>query len=58
MGAGRIRIDGDSSAVVVDAASAVGKKGDSDAIAEASHRFVDGVVDHFPNEVVKTSEAC
>ena len=53
---GRIRIDGNATAVVLDPATAVGEQGDDDAIAKAGHRLVDGVVDDLPDEVVQTGE--
>ena len=51
-----IRIDWNSATVVINFASAVGQNCDADAIAEPGHRFVDRVVDDFPNEVVKTGK--
>ncbi len=49
----RIRVDRDATAVVVDPASAVGEDRDADTRAEARHCLVDGVVNHFPDEVVQ-----
>ena len=49
-------IDRNSASVVVDTTTAVGQQRDADAVAKARHRFVDRVVDYFPNEVVETSE--
>ena len=54
--AGRVRVDGDAAAVVVDAAAAVGEQRDVDARAEAGHRLVDGVVDDLPDEVVEAGQ--
>ena len=56
MGTRWIWIDRNTAAVVVHFASAVGQNCDADAITEPCHRFVDRVVDNFPNEVVKTSK--
>ena len=57
MWAGGVRVDWNASAVVVYSTAAIGKKCDADAITESSHGFVNRVVNNFPNEVVKTSEA-
>ena len=51
-----IRIDRNTATVVINFASAVGQNCDADAIAEPGHRFVDRVVDDFPNQVVKTGK--
>jgi hypothetical protein len=51
-------INGNTAAIVVDAATAVSQQGDSDAIAEPCHCFVDSVVYDLPNEVMQASEAC
>ena len=56
-GPGRVRVDRDAAAVVVDPAAAVGQQRDDDAGAEAGHRLVDRVVDDLPDEVVETGEA-
>ncbi len=50
--AGGERIDRDATAVVVDLAATVGEQRDPDARAVPGHRLVDGVVDHFPDQVV------
>ena len=55
--AGRVRVDRDAAAVVVDAAAAVGQQRDVDAGAVAGHRLVDGVVDDLPDEVVQPGQA-
>src|SRR5690606_2738749 len=47
-------IVGYAAAVVVDRAPAVGADDNLDAVAVAGHRFVDGVVDEFFDEVVET----
>ena len=54
--AGRVRVDRDAAAVVVDAAAAVGEQRDADARAVAGHRLVDGVVDDLPDEVVEAGQ--
>ena len=54
--AGRVGVDRDATAVVVDAATAVGLQRDVDAGAVPGHRLVDCVVDHFPDQVMKTGE--
>ena len=51
-----VRIDWDSTAVVIDLTAAVFEKSDANASTEPSHCFVDGVVDNFPNEVMQTSK--
>ena len=56
VGARGVRINGNSAAVVVNTTSAIGEKCDANAVTETSHRFVDRVVDDFPNEVVKAGE--
>ena len=52
----RVRIDGDAAPVVLDPAAAVGEQRDDDAVGEAGHRLVDGVVDDLPDEVVQAGE--
>ena len=52
----RVGVDGDAAPVVLDAAAAVGEQGDADAVGEAGHRLVDGVVDDLPDEVVQAGE--
>ena len=54
---GRVRVDRDAAAVVVDAAAAVGEQRDGDARAVAGHRLVDGVVDDLPDQVVQPGQA-
>ncbi len=49
-----IRIDRNAAPIVVDTTTAVGQQCHHDAIAEAGHGLVDGVVDHFPDEVMET----
>ena len=56
VGARRVRIDWNTTTVVIDLATTVFKKSDANASAETSHCFVDGVVDDFPNEVMQTSK--
>ena len=53
---GRVRVDRDAAAVVVDPAAAVGEQRDADAGAVARHRLVDGVVDDLPDQVVETGQ--
>jgi hypothetical protein len=53
---GRVRIDRDPAPVVLDAAAAVGEHRDDDAVGEAGHRLVDGVVDDFPDEMVEAGQ--
>ena len=52
----RVRIDGDAPPVVLDPAPAVGEQRDDDAVGEAGHRLVDGVVDDLPDEVVQAGQ--
>ena len=54
--AGRVRVDGDATAVVLDAAPAVGEERDDDAVAATGHRLVDGVVDDLPHQVVEPGQ--
>jgi NADH-quinone oxidoreductase subunit A len=49
-------VDGDAAAVVGDAARAVGVDGDLHEGRVPGHRFVDGVVDRFVDEVVERVE--
>ena len=51
-----VGINRNSAAVVIYATAAIGQQRDADAITKPCHRFVDRVVDDFPNEVVKTSQ--
>ena len=53
----RIRIYGDSTAVVADRTATVVLQGDRDLVAEACHGLVDGVVDDFPDQVMESGEA-
>ena len=54
--AGRVRVDRDTTSVVVDAAATVVEQVDRDAGAEPRHGLVDGVVDDLPDEVVETRQ--
>jgi hypothetical protein len=56
VGPRRVRIDRDTTTVVVDTAPTVGQNRHSDAVAEPGHRLVDGVVDHLPDEVMETGQ--
>ena len=51
-----IWVNRNTTAVVVDAATAIGQQGDVDAGAITSHGFVDGVVDNFPDQVMQASK--
>ena len=53
----RVRIDRDATTVVFDPATAIGEQGDDDAVGEAGHRLVDGVVDDLPDEVMEAGQA-
>src|SRR5262245_62894824 len=48
-----VDVDGNAAAVVAGGAGAVGAPADSDVVAEASQRLVDGAVDRFVNERVE-----
>jgi hypothetical protein len=50
-----VEIDRDSAAVIDDLHAAVITKGHFDSIAVASERFIDGVIDHLVDEMVKAS---
>ena len=56
--AGRIGVDGNAATVVFNFARTIGCECDDDLGAEARHRFIDGVVNNFPDEVMETSETC
>ena len=58
VGARWVWINGDASTIVVDTATAIFQKGDSDTIAEPGHCFVDSVVYDLPDEVMQASKAC
>ena len=54
---GGVHVDGNAAAVVNHGDAVVVVHGDVDFVAEAGHRFVHGVVDHFPDEVVQAEFA-
>ena len=51
-----IWVNRNTAAVVVDAATAIGQQGDVDTGAIPSHRFIDRVVDNFPDQVMQASK--
>ena len=54
---GGVHIDGNAAAIVGDGDAVIVVHDDVDLIAVARHRFVDGIVDHFPDEVVQAKLA-
>ena len=52
-----VHVDGNAAAVVGDGDAVVVVHHDVDLVAVARHRFVDGVVDHFPDEMVQAELA-
>ena len=51
-------IDGDAAPVVDDSYAAVSQQGDFGASCEAGHGLIHGVVDYFPNQMVKPAGTC
>ena len=49
----RVNVNRNSASVVLYAANVVFFQGDRDCVAKTGHRFVDGVVNDFVNQVVK-----
>ena len=52
----RIRIDRNAASVVIDTTPTIGHQRHPDTRAIAGHCFIDGVVDHFPNEVMQAGQ--
>ena len=50
---GRVNVYGNAASVVLYAANVVFFQSDRDCVAKTGHRFVDGVVNDFVNQVVK-----
>jgi len=46
-------VDRNAASVIGDRYQAVGKQGNGNLIRVSSHGFIDGIIDHFPDEVVQ-----
>jgi hypothetical protein len=51
-------LDRNTSTVIGDATTAIGQDCDVNSSAVTRHSFVNGIIDHFPHEVVKSGGAC
>ncbi len=55
---GRVHAHGNTPAIITDAYGTVRVNGYPDAFTEARHRFIDGIIDNFPNQMMQATRGC